>query len=83
MAEIYHKFKIQALYKYSDAEMEGTDGQKLCSILEFVGALNPQLNSVDALKDIQRREEIANAIENTLIPSENAAEVGIKFMQCH
>ena len=69
MADIYQEIKVQALYNSTDAEMRGTDGLGFCSILAIVSTLNPQLNSTDAMNNTKQREEIANSIENILIPA--------------
>lgn len=67
--EINETIEVQALYKSTTEESDGTEGQGLCAILALVGTLNPQLNSHRAINSNKGRNEIANVIEEILIPS--------------
>jgi hypothetical protein len=69
MEDIFNEIRIQAMYRHCNEEFKGTEGSGFCSILAMVGTLSPQLNSTDIMNNKQRREEIANAIEDILIPS--------------
>ncbi len=69
MADIFNSIQVQALYRHNTEEFKRTDGSGFCSILSIVGTLSPHLNTNDIMNNIQLREEIANAIEDILIPS--------------
>jgi hypothetical protein len=69
MADIFNEIQVQALYRHNNDKFKRTEGSGLCSILAMVGTLSPHLNSIDIMNNNQRREEIANAIEDILITS--------------
>jgi hypothetical protein len=67
--EIIKTIEIQALYNSSTDEFGGTEGNGLCGILAIAETIYPQLNSSRVIGSREGRDNIAELMENTILPS--------------
>jgi hypothetical protein len=61
--------ECQALYNSSIEEAQRTEGEGLCGILALAGIIVPHLNSWSVIQSSKGRRDIADVIDNIMLPS--------------